>query len=480
MKMNHGAMRRIKTAILFMPVFLAACAGLDLGQFISTTPIALPATPAATATLDPALTIITDDGPTPTPSFPAAETPQLMCTPPACAPGEGFYCPTGDCPGGCGTICVGPTPITGPLAPAPTEWENLESWLAVLWRSNVNPAAVRAALGQSRMQESLDDWAAADFDGDLQDEWVLVLYDQSLPGVPFGSPGDLWVVNGNGVVFRYYAAPSNDIYEFIAPTIVDTADLTGDGLPELVTAATICGAHTCFDNYRVIGQRDGQLVDLVQTPPVDEASSPGSVVSVSYSDTRLEDVDADGLPELLVHGGTIGSAGAGVVRPRTEVWGWDGTAVVLTDTILDPTNYRHHVLYEANDLMSAGDLDRALALYEAAINDGALRDDGFAHAPEQTRADVSAFAAFRLILIDLLQGNAERANGRLAWLQATYPASAAAGAAATLVSGWAGQDGALALCDQIEASLVAQENPAGALADMGYGNPSLGAGEFCP
>ena len=32
---------------------------------------------------------------------------------------------------------------------------------------------------------------------------------------------------------------------------------------------------------------------------------------MSYADTRLEDIDGDGLPELLVHGGTIGSAGAG-------------------------------------------------------------------------------------------------------------------------------------------------------------------------
>jgi hypothetical protein len=154
--------------------------------------------------------------------------------------------------------------------------------------------------------------------------------------------------------------------------------------------------------------------------------------------------------------------------------------VTLRETILDPTAYRHHVLYEANDRMSAGDLDGALALYETAINDGALRDDGYAYPPEQTRADISSFAAFRLILIDLLQGNAERANSRLAWLGTTYPASAAAGAAATLVSEWAGPAGAGALCDRIETALLAVENPAGALADMGYGNPSLGAAEFCP
>ena len=297
----------------------------------------------------------------------------------------------------------------------------------------------------------------------------------------FGAAGDLWVVNGDGVIFRYYAVPSNDIYEFLAPSIVAVTDLTGDGLPELITDAPVCGAHTCFDNFRVIGRRDGHLADLVQAPPVDGETAPGTVISLSYADTRLADVDADGLTEFLAHGGTIGSAGAGVVRPWTEVWGWDGAAVSRADVILDqPATYRHHVLYEANDLMAAGDLDGALALYEASINEGTLRDDGFVYPPEQTRADISSFAAFRLILIDLLQNNVERANSRLAWLQSTYPGSAAAGAAVALAGGWSGPENAGALCDQIENNLAGLENPTGALADMGYGNPSLGAGDFCP
>lgn len=464
--MKHSLTRRLKVGAFLLPLVAAACGSFNppqsfppAGGDTAAPPVELP---AATLPSEPDMTAV------------------LMCTPPACAPGEGYACPSGDCRGGCGTICLAPTPVTGPLAAAPTDWENLESWLATLWRSNMNPAAVRAALQQSGMQHDLSDWAAADFDGDLQDEWVLVLYDQSLPGVPFGAAGDLWVVNGDGVIFRYYAAPSNDIYEFLAPSIVAVADMTGDGLPELVADAPLCGAHTCFDNFRVIGRRDGQLADLVQAPPADGETTPGTVISLSYADTRLGDVDGDGLTEFLVHGGTIGSAGAGVVRPWTEVWGWDGAAVTQSDVILDPAVYRHHVLYEANDRMAAGDLDGALALYEAAINEGTLRDDGFAYPPEQTRADVSSFAAFRLILIDLLQNNVERANSRLAWLQGAYPQSAAAGAAAALLGGWTGPANVGALCDQIESSLAAVENPAGALADMGYGNPSLGAGDFCP
>jgi hypothetical protein len=448
-----------------------ACAGFNPGEVISSLSVGTPTAPAAPATAEP----------TPTDVFmlPTVETPILMCTPPACAPGEGYACPSGDCPGGCGTICAAPTPPTGPLAAAPTDWEGLEGWLAGLWRGNVNPAAVRAALRQSGMQRGDADWRAADLDGDLQDEWLLVLYDPSLPGVPFGAAGDLWIVNGDGVVFRYYAAPSSDIYEFLAPTIIAVTDVTGDGLPELVADAPFCGAHTCTGNYRVIGQTATGPADLVQREPTAEGDL-GNTIAMTFSEIEVIDRDEDGAAEIIVRGGTIGSAGAGVVRPRTEVWRWDGAAVTLAETTLEPTQYRHHILYEANDRLAAGDLDGALALYEAAINDPALRNDGFAHAPEQVYADVSRFAAFRLILIDLLQNNAERAAGRLAWLQANHPDAAATGAAATLLAGWSGAAGQAALCASIEDTLAALDNATGTLSDMGYGNPALAAADFCP
>ncbi len=44
-------------------------------------------------------------------------TPYVMCTPPACAPDEIYYCP-GECLGGCGTTCV--TPTAEPAAPTST------------------------------------------------------------------------------------------------------------------------------------------------------------------------------------------------------------------------------------------------------------------------------------------------------------------------------------------------------------------------
>ncbi|MFO7661339.1 MAG: hypothetical protein R6X18_01975 [Chloroflexota bacterium] len=414
----------------------------------------------------------------PSPAVDGAETPVLMCTPPACGPGEVFACPTGDCPGGCGTVCAAPTVVSGPLPPSPTDWESLEGWLTALWRGGANPAAVRAALQASGMQKSDEDWRAADFDGDLQDEWILVLYDPSMPATPWAAAGDLWIVNGDGPLFRYFVAPSSDIYSFLAPKIIGVVDLTGDGRPELIAETQSCGAHTCFGMYRIINHSLEGFRDLVYMPG--EEGTSGQTITMSSPEVHLQDVDGDDLPEFLVHGGAIGSVGAGIMRTYTEVWDWDGTAVILAEVWADPTDYRHHILYEANDLMAKGDLEEALLHYEAAINDGTLRNDGFFHSPEATYQSISQFAAFRLILIDLLRGAPIRASERLAWLQATYSDTGATQAAALLTSNWTGPENLGSVCAMIEGSLAARENPTGALADMGYGNPNLTAADYCP
>lgn len=468
-----GLMRTV-TVILSLSWLLVACAvpeRVDLEQITSLIPT-LEIGQAATGTPPPASPAAVDD-------IPLEATPILMCTPPACAPGEVYACPSGDCPGGCGTVCAAPTISPGPPDPAPADWESLAGWLANHWQAGTDPAAVRAALQEAGLQKSYDDWRAADFNGDLRDEWVTVLYDPTMPAVPWGYAGDLWIVDAAGPAFRYYVAPSSDIFEFTAPAIIGIADMTGDGLPELIADARVCGAHTCYGNYRIIGHTAEGYRDLVRLPETAGTQSPPTI-TMSYPDVRLADSDGDGLVEFQVHGGTIGSAGAGVVRPRTEIWRWDGSAIVLSNTVLDPSGYRHHILYEANDRLAAGDLAEALRLYEAAINDGALRNDGFVHSPEDTYAAISQFAAFRLILIDLLRGAPVRASERLAWLQATYPGTAAAQAAAQLVANWSGPASLESICEVIEADLAAWDNPTGALADMGYGNPSLGAADFCP
>ncbi len=48
----------------------------------------------------------------------ATSQPQPVCTAPACGPGQSLGCPSGDCPGGCGTVCVDAAPLPACSPPA--------------------------------------------------------------------------------------------------------------------------------------------------------------------------------------------------------------------------------------------------------------------------------------------------------------------------------------------------------------------------
>ena len=405
-----------------------------------------------------------------------------MCTPPACALGETLECPDGNCPGGCGYICTIAVTVTDPdLGVAPTDWVGLESWIANAWDNRADPAAVRAGLRASGWLEGYNNWTGADMNGDLRDEWIVSLVDPDPATiVGTGRLGNLWVINGDGIVYRAYDTVSTDNFEQVAPAISGVLDLTNDGKPELVTNQVICGASTCYGNYRVISTIRGGYANIVGNPATVEGAE-ADVINVSYSDVSFNDFEMDGLVDMAVHGGALGSAGAGITQTYTEVWEWDGTAVSLQNRLYDSSIYRHHYVYEGNRYMAAGNYDDAIYYYEEAINNGNLLTPPGVSDVGKVYAAISQFSAFRLILIDELQGNTGRAASRLAWIERSYAGTAVTNAAGRLVHEWAGADGLNNLCQSIESDLSNIEQPIGPLTDeMGYGNPSLTANDLCP
>jgi hypothetical protein len=360
---------------------------------------------------------------------------------------------------------VTPDPVTA----VPLNWDELANWLPAAWNANMNPAEVRFQLQNTGWQQNDDDWLTADFDGDLRDEWVLLLYQPDMEPI---TPHNLWVINGSGLVYQYYGEPNLIAGYSLQLGAVGAADLTGDGRAELITNEESCGAHTCFGGYQVLTAANGTLQNIVSKPISND------VIDISYPDASFSDYTQDGLTDLIVHGGNIGSAGAGIVRTYSEVWAWDGTAVTLAATLLDPTPYRHHILYEANDLLAAGDLEQATLLYEQTINDDSLIESPYTGNDEETYASIAQFATVRLIVIDLMQADEASASSRLDWLIATYPNTAASATGTTLINNWFG--GLESACEVVAFNMEIYPNPTGALEDQGYGNPSLTAADFCP
>ncbi|MEM7116998.1 MAG: hypothetical protein AAF614_31490 [Chloroflexota bacterium] len=417
---------------------------------------------------------------------PDLTTPGPACTPPACAAGEILQCPDGSCPQGCGVVCVAAVPVTDPgLGAAPGTWEEVDTWLISAWSNQANPAAVRAGLRASGWLDGHDNWRGADLDGDLRDEWIVALTDPDITkATPWGRMGDLWVVNANGIVYRAYEPGADEVFDKTVPEVTGIIDMTNDGKPELVINKTSCGANTCYGNYEVISTIRGGFENIVDAVPPNEDVPDWNVVSVSYPTAAFNDFELDGLVELQVHGGAQGSAGAGIHQTYVEFWSWNGTAVTLKDRFYDPTEFRHHAVYDANRAMENENYEQAILLYEGAINNGNLitppgfaDDDGVS-----VYAAISQFAAARLVQIDLIEGDIGRAGSRASWLERTYPGTAVTNATIRLLTEWTGEEGNMAtLCESIEADLAGFDQPFGPLSnEMGYANPSLSAADFCP
>ncbi|HRQ40942.1 MAG TPA: hypothetical protein PLD25_23755 [Chloroflexota bacterium] len=362
----------------------------------------------------------------------------------------------------------------------------METWLVQAWQEGIEPNAIQIQLQEAGWQDQINDITTIDLNADGDFEWVLTLYLPTQATVNEGwRLGNLWVIGQAGILYRYYMENvATEIGEEPIPVIVGLAEMNGDDLPEVIINRQICGAHTCTGQYQILAYADGTLQSIVAAhlslnhPEFD-------TITMSFSDTYFADHNGDGLQDFYVHGGASGSAGAGIERTYTEVWSWDGSSITLTDVILDPTQYRHHILYEANSKFAFANiarLDEALTLYAEAINDDSLltpppMSEG---TEEDVRAAINQFAAFRLILIDLLQGNSGRALDWLSWLDSNYPDTPITQAAKFLLANWQEGDFPLALCNEITTMLATTDSPTGPLADLGYGNPSLTAVDVCP
>lgn len=390
------------------------------------------------------------------------------------------------------TLSITPTP--GPatleeLGMPPDSLEALPGWVSQARAANVDLDELCAVLAGAQWRQAQDACRAADLDGDGEEEWLLTLDSSQLqqePGQPLaeGHPGDLWIVGAQGVVYQVREDEAPDFFA-TAPEVLELVDMTGDEQPEAVVVFSTCGAHTCYNYYQIISAHGGDIRNLVQLP-ADGQVLPESLpdaISLSYVDQQeIRDATEDELPDLVIHGGIVGSAGAGIQRSRTEIWAWSGQAITLEEQQWDETEYRFHRLYNANYAFDRQEYDLARSGYENVVVNPDLEDVEFATGTASEVRDHSRqFAAFRLTLLPLLRGDITEATRWRNWLHAEYPEAAITAASARLLSEWESNGNNLpAACSTVTALLQSSNEPTGPLVDMGYNNPSLTAESVCP
>jgi hypothetical protein len=152
--------------------------------------------------------------------------------------------------------------------------------------------------------------------------------------------------------------PEADRQEWLdAPGLFHMGDLTGDGRIELLIHQEFCGAHTCTSRL-LIGSWDGTTWH--------DYGSMGQATTVF---SLAPDVESDtaGRQEIQAYGGIIGSVGAGLQRPVTEIYRFDAEngRYQLAEAIPDPDDHPYYLVLDAHAALSQGDPNRA---YDLATN----------------------------------------------------------------------------------------------------------------
>ena len=396
--------------------------------------------------------------------------------------------------------------------------EALITWLIAAKTADVDPQVVAAELKNvgwispdgswnRGIEDDSYEWLVMDLTGDGKAEWIMTIYLYPAT-MTWGRPGDFLILGDEGILYRflvpedYFCVTQCEReypYNFFqsAPVTIAYGDMTGDNQPELILYRNMGGAHTITQNYFVISYHFGAFENLVSVPS--DRFEWGDSVSLNYRsyDERREtptitmtypdlpnfsDVNNDGLFDLSIHGGWHGSAGSGVQRTRTETWSWDGEKVALSQVSWDPTEYRMHLLWEANDLYYVGHYSESRSLFLRVIEEAHLKESPYGNAESHYHSE-RRFAAFRLILISLQEQNFNETIFWKDWLENNYPETPIAMAAALLLSEVENTGNVSLACDKVSNFLLQFETPppvtGSLLLELGYANPSLGPEDVC-
>ncbi len=166
-----------------------------------------------------------------------------------------------------------------------------------------------------------------------------------------------------------------------------------------------CGAHTCYEKLHVVGWNGQDFAELLdgelQMPYPQYLIDVGQITAVS---------------------GHIQSAGAGPGRAYTEIWQWNGSVFTVTQRILGPPTVRMHLKHDADLELERGNLDRAIALYQQAIEDKALFSGIFFYSHEDDGEKIiKAYAGFKLMVAYAAQGQGDKAKTQYDHLMAGNP-----------------------------------------------------------
>lgn len=215
--------------------------------------------------------------------------------------------------------------------------------------------------------------------------------------------------------------------------VIGVREMTGNQRPELIWSSQTVGAHTASAEVYVSQWSGNRLTHL-----------PGTPVFITNPRVQL-----DG-SELVLQGGTVGSAGAGLAqRPREDRFRWVNGSFRQVDRRLAPSNLGYHRLQDGIVAEQFTREEEALQAYRDAMDPNRLAIlprflEGATAQAADVEAAVRTLAHFRLALLlhrlqrlDEVQRVIEQASGPYAELVRTIDPKREPESACQRAEGWA-------------------------------------------
>lgn len=232
----------------------------------------------------------------------------------------------------------------------------------------------------------------ADLTGDGLPELLVAINDRSST---VGS-GALFVITKDGQGYR--TVQSKVLY---GVAIHQVADLTGDGKPEIVWSSNAMGANTATTQVFVSNLTEDGLIDLK------------GEIGTTYAEVAVAN------QQIVLRGGLVGGWGSGKVqRERTFRYQWQKDGFALVDVVYAESEYGYHRLQDglvAEQYGRSDDAEKAYAQAMEADRQALFTEDALTPEQEQPFGDaVRSFAQFRLGLLMLNSDRADEAKALLA------------------------------------------------------------------
>ncbi|HET6319115.1 MAG TPA: hypothetical protein VFG86_21895, partial [Chloroflexota bacterium] len=260
-----------------------------------------------------------------------------------------------------------------------------------------NMASLRALLldwgalkaSSPNARDATGDVLSVDVDGNGESDVLLALLD---PENPTSDGAFLLYLKEHGT---YRLAQETSAQS--RPRLLFARDMLGDGRLAVGRSVATCSGAACSVAVDVLRWDHDQWHSLLTAP-----------ARMVDPEVQLSD-GAPGTKELMLHGGIVDAVGAGPQRAHTLVYRWDGAAFTLAETRNDASTYLYIKVMDANVLMGQRQYADAQGLYQEAATNNRLRT-WEEHDAAQERADLQAFARFRVMVGYTLLGDEAKAQ----------------------------------------------------------------------